>query len=130
MCVLYIGGMFGYRRVECRNIEIKIGRYAQHDRALLVQYTEKGKRKAHQFACYSYRRRDGEQAPGEGTNSPFVVVDASIEMPATFENLGNGGSRTRFASCDPEWDREFHKALTESGARVLYDGRDGGRVTP
>jgi hypothetical protein len=55
LCVLYIGGMFGYRRVEC------------------------------------------------------------------------GGARTRHLSCDPAWDREFHKALTESGARVLYDGRDGGR---
>lgn len=129
-CVLYIGGMFGYRRVECRTVKIKIGRHAQYDHALFVEYVEKGKRKAYGFVCYSHRRRTEEQAPGEGTTIPFVVLDASIDAPPTFIDLGGGASRTRFASCDPAWDREFHAALSASGARVLFDGRDGGRVTP
>jgi hypothetical protein len=128
LCVLYIGGAFGYRRVECRNVTIERKRYAQHDRALIVEYVERGKRKPHGFACYSFRRRTDGESPGEGTTVPFVVVDASIDMPATFEDCGAGMQRTRHLSCSPIWNQEFHVALTASGARLLFDGRDGGRT--
>jgi hypothetical protein len=120
--------MFGYRRVECKEVTIERKRYAQHDNALIVEYVEKGKRKPHGFACYSFRRRAEGQAPGEGTTLPFVVVDTTIEEPATFESVGEGMTRTRHLSCSPVWDQEFDQALRASGARVLFDGRDGGRI--
>lgn len=127
LCVLYIGGMFGYRRVECRSVSIVRKPWAQFDRALVVEYVEKGKRKAHGFVCYSFRRRTEGEAPGIGTNTPFVVVDSTVDEPATFEDIPSG-TRTRHLSCDPAWDREFDDVLTKSTARVLFDGRNGGRI--
>jgi len=128
-CVLYIGGSFGYRRVECRSITIKPGRYAQHDRALHVEYLEKGKRKSRAFTCYAFGQQAETDAPGSRTNTPFVVLapGARVEQPATFDQVGDDSAITRHLSCSPEWDREFHAALTKCGASVLFDGRKGGR---
>jgi hypothetical protein len=128
-CVLYVGGSFGYRRVECRSLTITPGRYAQHDQALHVEYLEKGKRRARAFVCYAFGAQAETDAPGSRTNTPFVVLEAGahVDAPATFDSLGDGSAITRHLSCSPAWDREFHAALTKCGASVLFDGRKGGR---
>ena len=130
-CTIYLCGLFGYRRIDCRSVVITRKPYAQYDTALHVAFTPKGGRARRGFVAYAYR----VNADGSGTDSPFVVVDArdafDVADPMTATKAEGGSivsSMTRHLSCDPAWRVEFDAKLRASGARVLFDGRDGGRA--
>ena len=112
IATLCVNGMFGYRLIHVRDLQIEIVKYAQYDHAVRVTYIEKGKRKRVGFM---------------ETYQPSLVVlqgHTTIALKPDMEDLGGGCSRTRHASVDPAWRDEFNAALEASDAVVLRDFRD------
>lgn len=126
-CTLYTRGGFGYRRTLVRALSITTQRYAQYERALRVEYLEKGKRKRRAYML-SY--------------DPGLVVLAGHDHPETPSPMTEpetvaGGlvvQSTRRTCFDEGWDTEFSAWLASycqrSGAQLLGDYRGfptGGR---
>lgn len=107
---IYRMSPLGWVRTEEKDVVLSAGPWAQYQRALRVQGTEKGKRKAraHVFATQSVIVLDGWGHP---------------EVPALPQNVGI------LAYADEENDRGFAAALgahvAGTGAKVLVHSRNG-----
>jgi hypothetical protein len=116
---LYLTDLWGYDRVEARNLTWRFENYAQFPNAVRVEYTIRGKRKR-QTAMI--------------TTVPLIVLegwdhpDPPLKLGSPEPTAGNlTVQSTRRLSCDPEWQNEFdaflYGYLKGSKARVLLDLR-------
>ena len=109
---LQSGGMFGVNEHICRNITIHTGfRYAQYNNAVVVSFTEKGKRKPKALVF----------TPGQYV----LVVDLKAPTPADPLEQVAGGRASRYPSYDKRYLEEHDQLLASSGAVILWDGRKG-----
>ena len=100
---LLIGGMFGYRQVQVRDLEVSLVCHAQFKSAVRYSYVARGKRK-----------REGRV---EGFKPTLVVLAGwhVMELASPMEATGPTSSATRYSACDAAWDVEFSDALKRSG---------------
>jgi hypothetical protein len=113
---IYHRSQFNYRRLEVRELSVSTERYAQYQRALRIEFVEKGKRRRYAMQ-QSYR--------------PEVVILAGHGHPVpadAFEDRGGGCSMSRHLSHGPEWSEEFQALigpyLAERPGVLLADYRD------
>jgi hypothetical protein len=117
--VVYLtGGMGNIVRVDCRELVIQVGKYAQYDRAISVKYLHKGKQKwAGVWATYD----------------PFVVVvpmDKAIDPDSLFgddelsSTPGVTVRKSRYSSFDPRWKTDFVSKLKANHVPVLWSHLD------
>jgi hypothetical protein len=118
VAVYLTGGMGNIIRVDCRELVIQVGKYAQYDRAISVKYLQKGKQKW-----------NGVWA----TYDPFVVVvpmDKAINPDDMFgdEDISNTPGVTvkkgRYRSFDPRWRTDFVAQLKAKHVPVLWSHAD------
>jgi len=112
---LFICTMFGFRRTLCRTLTVETGRpYAQHTNATRVEFVEKGKRSKRAFVSYGF---------GGGRTNSFIVLAGYHDdfTGGWLQGTGDGGSRSKWASCAIEWDYDFNKALDKYSAEVSGD---------
>lgn len=116
--VYLTGGMGNIIRVDCREVVIQVGKYAQYDKAILVKYLQVGKQKwSGVWASYE----------------PFVVVvprDKAISPDGIYgdENLaktpGVVVQKGRYKSFDPQWRKDFVAQLKAKHVPVLWSHED------
>lgn len=113
---LYLAGMFGVGRTDCRTLKITTGvEYAQYDDAIRVEYLEKGKRKGRRLIL-DYK--------------PWlrVVNRATAINPANPLVANADGSRvSRYTSFDPRYITDFEDLLANSGTPVILAIGEGER---
>jgi hypothetical protein len=112
--VYLTGGMGNIIRVDCREIKIQVGKYAQYDKAISVKYLQKGKQKW-----------QGVWA----TYDPLVVVvptDKAIQPDDMFGDAelsstpGVTVKKSRYSSFDPRWKSDFLAQLKAMHVPVLW----------
>ena len=119
-CTLYVCRTFGVKLIKCRRVTLGEGRYAQYEKALYVEWVEKGKRKA---------RCSWE------TYKPFVLVLAGLDNPAQadpFEAVESSSPdmtvrQTRYPTHDDRYRTDFNDLIEphlNNGAVVLFDRRE------
>ena len=108
---LFLPGGFGYSATKARAVKVELGPYAQHQAAVFVTWTEKGKRKEH-GRVFTGRVRGIIARGHDHPNQADAMKD-----------LGGGCGMTRHASFSPEWDREFDEwsATAIPAAKRLLD---------
>lgn len=115
----YLGDLWGYDRIEVRDVNWSFETYAQFASAVRVEYTERGKRKRKTAMI---------------TTVPLIILQGwgHPEPPPKWTSPSSeDGSglvqTTRRLSCDPEWQHEFDAFLAGylagSHAVVLADFR-------
>lgn len=120
----YLGDLWGYDRIETRDVSWIFEPYAQHHNAARIEYTVRGKRKRKTAII---------------TTQPLVILDGwgHPDPPPKYSPLeqtsGNFKTQsTRRPSCDPEWEHEFNAFLNGylagSKATVLADFRKHGKI--
>jgi len=111
--------MGNINRINCREVKIQIGKYAQYDRAINLKWLEKGKSKWRGVWVNGYK--------------PFVVVvpmDRAIEPDSLFgdEELSSTPGvtmrRGRHMSFSSGWTDDFTKALKDKHVPVLWSHDD------
>jgi hypothetical protein len=120
-CTLYfrgssLGSSYGVERVECREVLIEVGPYAQYEAAVHVSFIPKGARRARSFVQ---------------TYAPNVVVLAgwgsvapdSAMLPEVETTPSVSVAKGRYRSCDPRWDSDFAAKLEAAGVKPLADFR-------
>lgn len=110
---IYYRGGYGMSKIECRELLIETGPYAQYDSAIFVTLVPKGARKPRAFV-QTYEPSLIALA-GHGHLDPDDPM-----LPA--EDRGNGVSvaRGRYSSCDPRWGTDFAtKLVAYLGARGI-----------
>lgn len=112
-CSVYFKGMIGYVMFECKWVEIEVKPYAQYPSAIHVTFLRKRKRKPEGFV-QGYR--------------PNVVVASGHGLPSPDDGIvpvsSNGQvsvSRSRYSSCDPQWDADFQSQVVPK-LEVLFNG--------
>ncbi len=101
-CTLYHNGMLGFSAIECKEVSIVIGKYAQYPSAVHVTFVPKGKRKDRGFVQ---------------TFEPSVVVAAGFGNPdpQNMVPISNDGvvavSRSKYSSCDSRWISDFQAEI-------------------
>src|SRR5262245_22095797 len=113
---LYLADLWGYDRIEAKNVTWSVERYARHGSAARVEYTPRGKRKRETAMI---------------TTIPLVILEGwdHPDPPNKYgptQQRSYGVSRTtRRAGGDPEWDYEFRAFLNGyvagSQAQVILD---------
>ena len=96
-CTIYYQGSFGfgYNKLECKWVEIEIGKYAQYGAAVHVKLLQKGKRKPVGFVQ---------------TYKPSLVVVLGHGQPDVEDKMvkiDEISSRSKYSSCDPRWESDF-----------------------
>ena len=119
---IYWGGTFDYRKKEARQIEVRVGQYAQYDAAVVVTCIEKGRRKQSELTLTSGRL---VILSGWGHPSAPGTYDAGTPL------AGDSGAtihHTRYPMNDLRWNREFDAFLEDyiiqGGAAIVADFRD------
>jgi hypothetical protein len=116
---LYDGDLWGYKRIEVKDVSWRFVRYAQYNKAIRMTYTVRGKRKQEikVFTTVGCLLMDGWERPNP---------------PATFgPPKGDLGARTsRRLSGDSEWESEFQAFLDgyiagKPDVKILVDCRFG-----
>lgn len=112
---LYLeGGMGNIVRVDCRELHIETGPYAQYSKTIHVKYLEKGKSKW-RGTVIGYK--------------PFVVVvptakaiqpDSLFGEPDTSSTPGISVSRSRYSSFDPRFVSDFVDKLKDAKVPILW----------
>lgn len=113
---LYLRSAFNYQRIEVRGFRMRVGKHAQYQRALALEWLEKGKRKW-KGVWLTYRP---EAVILSGHGHP-VPADA-------MEDRGGGVSVSRHSCFAEEWSTEFgawlEKYLEQHPGVLLGDYRD------
>lgn len=113
---IYQRGMMGYYKREVMEFEVETGvKYAQFDNAVR----------------YAYRKpRARRWMQGHETTFPSLVVLSGwghFDPKDSFEDIGDGWSRSRHSACSSEWSEEFDAALSayieRTGAEIVFDAR-------
>lgn len=116
--VYLTGGMGNIIRVDCRELVIQVGKYAQYDRAILVKYLQKGKQKWQGIWA---------------TYDPFVVVvptDKAINPDSLFGDAelsstpGVTVKKGRYSSFDPRWKADFVDQMKAHHVPVVWSHED------
>lgn len=94
--------MFGsINRYECSSLGFTLGRYAQHENALHVNFVQRGKRKLRGLVI-----TPGQYAlilAGHGHFEPDSML-----VPLDYnERTGVSTSMSRYSSADPRWANDF-----------------------
>jgi hypothetical protein len=104
---------YGYTTIQARDVEVRIGRYAQYAAAVFCSFTPRGKR--------SQRAIVGTYAPG------LVILDGWVDpqVPDTHHAPVDGGNGVtvqagRALSCSPMWTQEALAAAQATG-KVVAD---------
>jgi hypothetical protein len=116
---LYLGDLWGYDRIEARDVTWRFEPYAQYSKAARVEYTPRGKRKRKTAII---------------TTVPLVILEGWDHPvpPAKYGPIERISENvvmrsTRRLSCDHEWENEFQAFLegylAGSHATVLVDFR-------
>lgn len=108
---IYLQGMFGVQRIDCRQVAITPNvKYAQYTSATRIVYREKGKRKDTGFVL---------------TNSTDkCLIVPTKEAVATRDPLGpveNGSRQSRYLSFAKEYWDELIEDISNAGATILFD---------
>lgn len=116
---IYHRGMLGYRKVEAKQAEINVIRYAQYPRAVEITFRKPRQRNDRGFV--ETYRPSVVVLEGWGHFSPADAFTAPEDRGAVIV------SQARHSSCSPAWDDEFSAALAayleRSGAKVVADFR-------
>ncbi|MCR4329066.1 MAG: hypothetical protein NUV65_00795 [Candidatus Roizmanbacteria bacterium] len=113
---IYKNQMFGFAKIEAKNISIDYVKHAQYDRALRVTFTEKNKRKPERFI--------------EGYNPQVVVLSGfqAFDPPSPMESHADGSWRTKYGSYDPQYkidfDLELKKFLEETNQTAFFNSSE------
>lgn len=110
-CTLYHNGFLGFSAIECKEVEIKIGKYAQYPSAVHVTFVPKGKRKARGFV-QGYEP-SVVVAAGYGNPDPQNMVPVSSDGVVTV-------TRSKYSSCDSRWTSDFQAEILPN-LEVLFN---------
>lgn len=110
---IYFKGGYGISKIECRELLIEVGPYAQYESAIFVTYVPKGARKPRAFV--QTHKPDLVALAGWGHLDPDDPM-----LPERDAGNGISVSRGRYQSCDPRWGSDFAAKLNAYlGARGL-----------
>ena len=110
---IYFRGGYGMTKLECRELLIETGPYAQYEGAIFVSYVPKGARKPRAFV-QTYQPDIVALAGWDHFNR-----DDSI-LPEQDAGTGVSVARGRYQSCDPRWASDFGAKLANYlGARGI-----------
>lgn len=125
-CTAYHLGAFGYRRIELREIEVRVAPFAQHAAALHVTWIAKGKRTKQGFADQGRGGIGLVVLAGHGHPEPYHWLSAP-QVVTHGDGIIVKSSMSRWASCDPAWAHEFDRQMRDYlaglGPAVLADYR-------
>lgn len=110
---IYYKGGYGMAKIECRELLIETGPYAQYEQAVFVTFIPKGSRKPRAFV-QTYQP-SLVALVGHGHLDPDDPM-----LPLREVGDGVSVSRGRYLSCDPRWNSDFDaKLATYLGARGI-----------
>lgn len=111
---MYVGGLFGYEKIEAEWVHVTRHPFAQYVDAVFVEYLPRRKRKR-RLMRITYRPKlvvllgwdhpDLQQA-WESTDEPDLVKGA-----VDLSHLKFTGMRTKYVSADPRYEQDFEGAL-------------------
>lgn len=117
---LYLGDLWGYDRIEARDVSWIFEPYAQYRNAVRVEYTVRGKHKRETAIITKIPPLLILDGWGHPNPPPKYSQPEPISENAVVQS-------TRRLSCDPEWENEFNAFLNGylagSKATVLSDFR-------
>lgn len=114
---IYSQGIIGVRAVEARLLDHGRRKYAQYPNAPFVEFIQKRKRRGMRIA---------------GPNLGILIVEGwnqpkpdGIYDPSSREESGGVVTmQGRYSSCDPRWQSDFDKMISEKDVQIIADYRE------
>lgn len=109
------GGMGNVIRVDCKELIIQIGKYAQYEKAIMTKYLQKNKSK--------WR---GNWITGHNPFCIVVPITKAINPDDLYsdENISNNPNvvvkKGRYASFDPRWESDFIAQLKAKQIPIVW----------